>query len=196
VIEMKSPAALDRGAFERAVTDELRARFVVAGAEPKLEWQDDGAIRFVAQTLLEQGAAYSISGKYLVLASTKELARDIIQAASAATARNAVKIDAPADLYTVIRVAAAKPVFDKLMSKLDGRTEETAKPKKDGDNTDSDSESSEGDSSDSAESDTGSAVKFFSDNLSSLIAASTIREVRLQRQTKGPVMTERISYSW
>jgi len=196
VIEMKSPVALDRGAIERAVTDELRARFVVAGAEPKLDWQEDAGIRFVAQTLLEQGAAYSISGKYLVLASTKEFARDIIQAASATTARNAVKIDAPVELYTVIRIAAAKPVFDKLMSKLDGRTEEAARTKKDEDNADSDSETSEGDNSDSTESESGSTVKFFSDNLSSLIAASTIREVRLQRQTRGPVMIERLSYSW
>jgi hypothetical protein len=197
VIEMKSPSAVDRGVLERAVTDELRARFVVAGAEPKLEWQDDSGIRFVAQTLLEQGAAYSISGRYLVLASTREFARDILRAGSAPNVRNAVKLDAPVDLYALIRVASAKPVFDKLMSKLDGRIEEGARTaKKSGDDNDSDSETSEGDGNDSTNSDSGSAVKFFSDNLSSLIAASAIRELRLQRQTRGPLMIERLSYSW
>src|SRR5262249_36475598 len=82
VIEMKSPAAIDRGVLERSVTDELRARFVVAGAEPKLEWRDDASIRYVAQTLPGQGAAYSISGKFLLLASTKEFVREILQAGS------------------------------------------------------------------------------------------------------------------
>jgi hypothetical protein len=197
VIEMKSPTAADRNNFERAVIDELRARFVVAGAEPKLEWQDDAGIRYVAQTLLEQGAAYSISGKYLVLASCKEFARDILQAGSAPVAPAAAKIDSPVDLYAVIRVAAAKPLFDKLMAKLDGRTEEVAKASKKGeDNTDSDNETSESDNADSNGSESGSTVKFFSDNLSSLIAASAIREVRLQRETKGPLMIERVNYSW
>jgi hypothetical protein len=165
---------------------------VVAGAEPRLEWQDDASVRYVAQTLLEQGAAYAISGNYLVLASTKEFARDILQAASIPVAPSAVKIDGPVDLYALIRVAAAKPVFDKLMSKLDGRTGETAKAAKKGeDNNDSDGETSDSDNSDS-----GSTVKFFSDNLSSLIAASAIREMRLQRETKGSVMFERVNYSW
>jgi hypothetical protein len=197
VIEMKSPTAADRAAFERAVVDELRARFVVAGAEPKLEWQEDGGIRYVAQTLLEQGAAYSISGKYLVLASNKEFARDILQAGSAPAAEAAAKVDGPVELYALIRVAAAKPVFDKLMAKLDGRTEEAAKASKKGeDNTDSDSQTNEGDNTDSNNSESGSTVKFFSDNLSSLIAASAIREVRLQRETKGSITIERVNYSW
>jgi len=195
VIEMKSPAAIDRGVLERSVTDELRARFVVAGAEPKLEWRDDASIRYVAQTLLEQGAAYSISGKFLVLASTREFARDILQAGSAPVAAAAIKIDGPADLYALIRVAAAKPVFDKLMSKLDGRTEGAARPAKNSDDdTDSDSETNEGTGNDST--DSGPAVRFFSDNLSSLIAASAVKEMRLQRETKGSIMIERVNYSW
>jgi hypothetical protein len=197
VIEMKSPSTVDRGVLEGAVTSELRARFVVAGAEPKLEWQDDSGIRFVAQTLLEQGAAYSISGKYLVLASTREFARDILQAGTAPNGRNGVKLDSPVEMYALIRVAAAKPVFDKLMSKLDGRTEEATKPaKKNGDDSDSDNETSRDESTDSSDSNSGPTVKFFSDNLSSLIAASAIREMRLQRQTRGQVMIERVSYSW
>ena len=39
-------------------------------------------------------------------------------------------------------------------------------------------------------------VKFFSENLSSLVAASAIREVRLTRQSGGPIATERVIYSW
>src|SRR5207237_538606 len=57
VAQLKPEAAVNREMLERAIVDELRARFVVAGTEPRLEWQDEGAVRFVAQALLEQGAA-------------------------------------------------------------------------------------------------------------------------------------------
>jgi hypothetical protein len=72
-------------------------------------------------------------------------------------------------------VADAKPVFDKLMSKLDGKVEVAA------------SQPDEEESSD---------VKFFSENLSSFISSTTIREVRARRQTDGAVMVEQLFYSW
>lgn len=191
VIQLKPEAALNNEALERAITDELRARFVVAGTEPKLAWQDEGPIRFVAQTLLQQGAAYSTSGGFLVLASSKEFASDILQAGKptgnqSEKARTSVTIppsgapsgvtDAPLVFYAVVRIAAAKPVFDTLMSKLDGRTPQIKSSGKD------DEEERE--------------IKFFSDNLSSLIAASAIGEMRLTRQLSGQMMTERVTYSW
>lgn len=191
VIQLKPEAALNNEALERAITDELRARFVVAGTEPKLAWQDDGPIRFVAQTLLQQGAAYSVSGGFLVLASSKEFASDILQAGKptgnqSGKARTSVTIplsgapsgvtDAPLVFYAVVRIAAAKPVFDTLMSKLDGRAPQLKSSSKD------DEEERE--------------IKFFSDNLSSLIAASAIGEMRLTRQLAGQIMTERVTYSW
>jgi hypothetical protein len=63
------------------------------------------------------------------------------------------------------------------MSKLDGKEEKSAA------NQDQDEESS-------------STINFFSDNISSLISASTIREVRLHREVSGAIATERILYSW
>ena len=175
VIQMKAQEGISREALENTITDELRARFVVAGTETPLAWQDDGAVRFVAQTLLEQGAAYSVSGSYLVLASSKEFARDILQAAKVTTPPR--EIDAPLDFYARLRVSAAKPVFDTLMSKLDGKAK-TSKPKQAKD----DEEEAE--------------IKFFSDNLSSLIASSAIGEVTLSRQSGSTLMTERVVYSW
>ena len=179
VIEMKSDAGLDRVALERAITDEMRARFVVAGIDPRLAWQDDAAVRYLAQSLLEQGAAYSISGKYMVFASSKEFARDILQAAAMPAQESATKIDGALEFYALVRVAQAKPVFDKLMSKLDGKEEKSA-PNPD---EDQDEESSR-------------AIHFFSENLSSLISASTFREVRIRRETSGAMTSERLVYSW
>jgi hypothetical protein len=173
VIEMRSEQAIDRAALERAITNEMRERFVVTGVEPGLAWQDDAQVRYLAQSLLEQGAAYSISGNYLVLASSREFARDILRAASSAAT---AKVEGTFEYYGVVRVADAKPVFDKLMSKLDGKVEAFAS------RTDDEEESSD--------------VKFFSENLSSFISATTVREFRARRQTDGAVMIEQVFYSW
>jgi hypothetical protein len=169
VIEMKSPA-VDRAALERAIMDELRARYVIAGIEPRLAWQDEASVRFLAQSLLEQGAAYSVSGNHLVMASSREFARDILQAAAGAA--TSVTRDAGAvEMYGIVRVASAKPVFDKLMAKLDGPAQTSGE---------------EG----------GENIRFFSQNLSSLINASAIREIRVRRESAGALMVERVVYSW
>lgn len=175
VIRMKPEAAISREALESAITDELRARFVVSGIELRLAWQDEGAVRAVAESLLDQGAAYSVSGQYLVLASSRQLAGDILQTAKASPVTE--KMDAPVTFYALARVAAAKPIFDTLMSKLDGRTQQRKPVRSNDDEPERE-------------------IKFFSDNLSSLISASAIREVRLSRQTSGALMTERVVYSW
>jgi hypothetical protein len=177
VIELGAAAALDRAALERTITDELRARFVVAGVEPLLSWQEDAAVRYVAQPLVEQGAAYSISGKHLILASSRELLQDALKSAAGAQSAAAPKIEGQVDFYALVRVASAKPVFDLLMSKLDGRTAEAAPAR-----TDEEERERE--------------VKFFSDNLSSLVAASAVREVRVRRETAAGMMTERVVYAW
>ncbi len=177
VIEMKSETAIDRPALERAITDEMRARFVVSGIDPRLAWQDESSVRYLAQSLLEKGAAYLVSGKYLVLASSKEFARDILQAAAAPQA-NAARIDGAVQFYALVRVADAKPVFDKLMSKLDGKEEQPSSEKKD------DTEEGE------------KEIKFFSENLSSLISATTFREMRVHREMSATTMIERVVYSW
>jgi hypothetical protein len=174
VAQLKPDAQVDRGVLERAIVDELRARFVVAGTQPRLEWQDEGGTRFVAQALLEQGAAYSVSGGYLVLASSKEFAGDILQAARTGSA-TVDRGGASVEFFALIRVAAAKPAFDTLMSKLDGRDQTVRARVK------SDDEERE--------------VKFFSENLSSLVAASAIREVRLTRKS-GQLTTEQVVYLW
>jgi hypothetical protein len=177
VIEMKSETAIDRAALERAITDEMRARFVVAGVDPRLAWQDESSVRYLAQSLLEKGAAYSVSSKYLILASSREFARDILQSA-AAPATVAASIDGAVQFYALVRVADAKPVFDKLMSKLDGKAEQPASDNKD------DTEEGE------------KEIKFFSENLSSLISATTIREMRIHREMNATTMIERVVYTW
>ncbi|HKQ08821.1 MAG TPA: hypothetical protein VJ464_27105 [Blastocatellia bacterium] len=184
VVEMKSEAAIDRAALERAIVEEMRARFVVAGVDPRFTWQDDAGVRVLGQSLLEKGAAYTVTGKYLVLASSKQFAADIAQAA-AATAE-APRIDGTVSFYALVRVSEAKPVFDKLMAKLDGKV--TAPPAPKVKKADQEEEESADDSA--------SEVKFFSDNVSSLVSATTIRDMRLRRESSGQIISERLVYSF
>jgi hypothetical protein len=172
IVEMKS--AVDKAGLEKIISDEMRERFVVAGINPQLSWQDEGAVRFLSQSLLEQGAALAVSGKYLVLASSKEFVRDILQAA--ATAPATTKIDGAAEFYALVRITDAKPMYEKLMAKLDGKVAGKAK-------TDSEEEGEP-------------EIKFFSDNLPSFIKATAIREMRVRRNTDGGLLTERIAYSY
>jgi hypothetical protein len=174
VILLKPDTVVNREALEAAIVDELRTRYVIAGTQPRLQWQGDGSVRFVAQSLLEQGAAYSVAGNYLVLGSSKEFVDDILQAAKSGTPA-VEKPEASADFSAVIRVTDAKVAFDTLMSKLDGKDTHKSNRGKD-----------EGEEE----------IKFFSENVSSLITATTIREVRLTRQSVGNIATERVVYSW
>jgi len=176
-IQLKPDAEVNREGLERAILNEMRARYVVSGIEPRLKWQDESGVRFVAQSLLEQGAAYAVSSNCLVLASSKEFLAGVIQAEKAQRPA-ADAAEGPVQSLVLLRVSAAKPVFDILMSKLDGRATNisNARPKPDEDEE--------------------REIKFFSENLSSLIGASSIREARLVRKIDAGMLTERVLYSW
>ncbi|HWN97911.1 MAG TPA: hypothetical protein VNS63_01420, partial [Blastocatellia bacterium] len=173
VIETRG-TELDRARLEGAIAEELRTRFIVGGTVPALEWQGADSVRYVAQSLTEQGAAYAVSGNHLVLASSREFARDILRAASH-PATQTEKIDGAIEFYGIVRIADAKPVFDKLMSKLDGRGK-----------TSSADQDNDGDGS--------GDIKFFSENLSSFVAASGVREFRVKRERDGAMMLELLVY--
>jgi hypothetical protein len=172
VIEMKG-TGVDRARLEQAIVDELRSRFIVGGATPALEWRDADSVRYIAQSLTEQGAAYAVSGDHLVLASSREFARDMLQAASR-PASQAAALEGALEFYGVLRVADAKLAFDKLMSKLDGRGQTKV--------VDQDNEEGSDD------------IKFFSENLSSLVTASAVREFRVRRERDGAMVQEQVVY--
>ena len=173
VIEMQLAGELDRTGFERIVTDELRARFVVKGVDPKVEWQEEAGVRYLAQSLMEQGSAYAVSEKFLVLASSREFARDIVQAGSAPRTM-AAPIDGNLEYYARVRIGAAGSVFDRIMRKLDGGS---------GTSADSDKESER-------------EVKFFSEDIAGLIAATAFKEMNVIRTSSLGATTETVYYSW
>jgi hypothetical protein len=176
VIALKPETRVDRSALEQMITDELRARFVVGGPADQFRWEDDGEARFVAQSLLERGAAYGISGRYLVLASSKDFAKEILNAGGAARPPRDGAAQ-PVRSYTLLRIAEAKPAFDLLTSKLDrSRPGGVADP------------------SDSSNPDR--KINFFSENLSSLVAAMGFRQAEFRQRAAGDQLRERAVYLW
>ena len=73
-----------------------------------------------------------------------------------------------------VRIAEAGSVFERLMSKLDGRVDTSAASDKEGERE----------------------VKFFSDNLPGLIAATAFREMNVIRTGNKGAIGEIVSYSW
>ena len=173
VVALKSGAEIDRAALERAIGDELRARFVVNGSETQLGWEGEGNARYVAQSLMERGAAYAITGGFLVLASSRELVADVLKAEMAGQT-SSVDIRETVANFTILRIADAKPMFDTLTSKLDR------------------SVSIVDDSGEPVD----RPVHFFSQNVSSLIGALDFRQFEFSRRSSGELMIERAVYSW
>jgi len=173
VISFKGDGAPDGASLERVITDELRARFVVSGSRAEFKWEEDAGARHVAQSLLERGAAYAISGNYLVLASSQEFAADILKAKSggSATSREA---EPGMTCYDLLRMKEAKPIFDTLTGKLD-------RPVTRVDSTDEEEESK---------------ISFFSQNVSSLLGSLSFRQVELTRRDSADRSFERLVYSW
>lgn len=177
IVELKEGASVDREALESAVTTETRARYVVAGAEPQLVWQDDAGVRFLGQSIVEQAAAYAVSGNHLVLGSNRETVAACLRASSLPRAPRGIESpESPVGFLGVVRVSDAKPLFDKLMSLLDGGVGAVTAA------TSGDDEDRE--------------IKFFSENLSSLISALSIREARVIRTREGALLREQINYLW
>jgi hypothetical protein len=170
VVLLKENSTLDRAALEGAILRELRARFAVAGVDPRLEWREDAGVRYVSQPLVRQNAAYAVSGRYLVLGSTREFVADVLKRTAAPAPRI---VDGPTNYVALVRLAASKPVFDRLMGVLDGKVANTAS---------SDDEERE--------------IKFFSENLSSLVDALAVREMRVKQTREASGLREEVWYGW
>lgn len=176
IVDLEGNSTFDRAAFESAITDEVRSRYLVSGAEPRFTWQEEGDIRFLGQSLMEQAAAYTIAGGHLVLGSNRAIVADCLRASSTpAAARRMPAPESPFNRYGVVRIADAKPLFDKLMSILDGRV---------------------GVATEIPAGDEDREISFFSEIVSSLIGALSIREMRVSERRTEALVQEQISYLW
>jgi hypothetical protein len=170
VVMLKPDAQIDRAALEGEIANEFRSRFVVSGSESRFGWEQSGGARFIAQSLMEQGAAYAVSGRYLVLASSGAFAVDALNAGTGKGATPAAG-DWSVAKFALLRIADAKPMFDTLMTKLDRGT----------------SGLSEGDDQ---------HVSFFSQNLGSLIDALNFRRVEFSERNGNALLREDVTYAW
>ncbi|HMG36216.1 MAG TPA: hypothetical protein VKM94_19925 [Blastocatellia bacterium] len=176
VISLNSNSQVDRAALEKAISTELVERFVISGSQAEFRWEEEGGVRYVAQSLLEKGAAYAIKDNYLVLASSREFASDMLKVAEG-TPKGQREAQQAAVRYASIRIDAAKPVFDVLMQKLD-------RPVAGGPVDTSDDQ------------DSNRHIALFSENLSSMISALGFKRVAVTDQATAGWLREQVAYEW
>lgn len=117
-IVIETQARADSAALERVIAEEVRSRFALAGTKFAFEWKGDGNVRYLEQPLIEMSPSYAIAGKYLILASSQRMAREI------AAARGGLAPESGAEYHAIVRMGAALAHFRELMSKLEAASEE------------------------------------------------------------------------
>ena len=190
VIDLGNATALSAQALEGAVVDEMQARFIVGSVVQRLGWQTEGSVHYLKQALLDQGGAYAISGKSLIIASNKEYCAAVV-AASVATTGYTASLSGKMQRFAVVRPSAIKPVFGKLTKVLDANQLAA----KNGASADSpDSEGGEG-AQEAADGDDSGPVTFFGGNIKSLIDVTDgMGEATFESSIVGDLMMEVIVY--
>jgi len=191
VIELGNATALSAQRLEAAIADEMQARFIVGSTGTRLSWQTEGNLHFLKQALLEQGGAYAISGKNLIIASNKDYCAAIV-AGGAATAAYTPSLSGKMQRFAVVRPTAIKPVFARLTKVLDSSTGTSAKKSADSGGA----EGGEGESSEeSADNSDDGPVTFFGKNVKSLLDVTDgMGEATFESAVVGDVMMEVVVY--
>ncbi len=186
VVELGNPERFAAAEFEGLVRDEFGRRFVVGADTSRVSWTDVSGARGLAGALVEQGGAYRIVGKFLVIGRrggdcsvvaerlAGQLSGDELVAPSGALSRVAE-----------VRVDLAREPFSRLMSVLDARQRASID-----EDVDSSGNADDDDSN-------GRPVAFFSENIASLLdVAKDLASVRIATTVQGSVMRERVDYVW
>lgn len=184
IVELGSPDRLDTRALEALVSAEFGRRFVVGGDASKAAWVGEGGARAVAGSLVEQGGAYRVAGRYLIVTRTAAEAAAIAERAGRATGA------APAGVIRVaeVRIGAARDDFARFTRVLDAKAaaalaEEVS--------------SSEDEEEGAADPSTRRRVLFFSENVASLLdVARELDLVRVTTWREGALLREQVEYLW
>ena len=190
VIELGNATALSPQRLEAAIADEMQARFIVGSTGQRLSWQTEGNLHFLKQALLEQGGAYAISGKNLIIASNKDYCTAVI-AGGAATTTYTPSLSGKMQRFAVVRPTAIRPVFTRLTKVLDSNAATTAK--------NAGGEGEEGGAGEASEESGETAdegpVTFFGKNVKSLLDVTNgMGEATFESAVVGDVMMEVVVY--
>ncbi|HZS47010.1 MAG TPA: hypothetical protein VFC63_18185 [Blastocatellia bacterium] len=196
VINLGDSTALSTQRLESAVADEMQQRFVVGNAGQRLGWQVEGSVHYLKQALLEQGGAYAISGKSLIIASNKEYCAAVVAQAATTTTYKA-SLAGKLQRYAIVRPGAIKPIFAKLAKVLDANQPAKSADASGASDTPSEGDTEEGSSQDAsagADNDSG-PVTFFGQNVKSLLdVIDGVDEATYQSSITGDLMIEVITY--
>jgi hypothetical protein len=171
VLTLQSHGALNRQAFESAISSLAESRLMITGSGAGLNWTDGHCdaqqqCRLLTLPMLGWTLCYALRGPDLVLANSPELLQAMLDGSSASRPLDS-NSSLPFHDLTVIRFDRREQAFDSLMRKLDApRVKaywEERRKKEQGDGE-------------------GPSQEFFSGNIASLLdVASPVREVRIKR---------------
>jgi hypothetical protein len=180
IVELDSPAAFDRGAYEATVTEEFGRRFLVGAGRSALTWRDADGARTLATSLLAQGGSYRVVDRYLVFARDS---RSCAAAAAALGNAGAPKLGVVAGSplrVAQVRLAEAAGPFGRLTGVLDSREAGELVQLMDAD-------------ADPLR----RPVLFFSENLVSLLdVVREVHTVTIVTTREGAILRERVDYVW
>lgn len=182
VLTLQSPADFRRQEFERAVTGLAESRLMIAGASTRLNWVDARCgteqCRILTLPMLGWRMSYALRGTDLILANSPEMLQAMLKGSSSARKLDPKSSSAIHDL-TVIRFNHREQAFDSIMQKLDApRVKAYWEERK----------------KEQAEKD-GPSQEFFSGNISSLLdVASTVREIKIQRNVQPTRLREEVEF--
>ncbi len=183
-VELGAPEKFDGAAFEALVRGEFGRRFVVGGEAAQVAWIDSDGARALGGSLVAQGGAYRLVGRYLIVARD---AASCAKLAAGATARgDFANVQAPKGAltrYAEIRIGDARGPFTRLTRLLDSKSMSAL-------------EQEVSSSEDEGETNKRS-VLFFSENIASLLdVARDLVTVKIATTVDGVVMREQVDYLW
>ncbi len=120
IIALDNPAALDREAFERAITGLAASRLMIAGAPAPFDWISrsvNGAEwREMRLPMLGRAVGYGLRGKHLITSNNPESLASLM---TGVQSKREIQNPSPVHELTVIRLSERKTAFDQIFAKLD-----------------------------------------------------------------------------
>jgi hypothetical protein len=186
ILTLQTPANLNRQILEDAISKAVESRLTVAGPGVNLKWADHQANarswRELELPMLGWHFCYALRDRELLLGNSPELLTSILDAPRG-TPLSSTQSEPSLDNLTIIRLDQRKQAFDDIVGKLDAeaiaarqKARKEAKESPD-----------EGDRS---------SAEFFSENLNSLLdASSAVTKIEIRRSSSANRLHEEIAFT-
>lgn len=183
ILKLQTPANLKRQILEDAISKAVQSRLTVAGPGVNLKWADhqenDRSWRELELPMLGWHFCYALRDRELFIGNSPELLTSVLGTPGRAPVPSSQS--APAlDNLTILRLDQRKPAFDDIVGNLDAESIKAREQTRNKSNDASD----------------GSSAEFFSENLSSLLdASSSVTKIEIRRSSSASRLHEEIAFT-